>query len=65
MDHVDDVDVERELGECMDCAGLNDLSFLFWNIGGLTGKFEEGDFTKYVSKYDIVCFVETFQREKI
>ena len=36
------------------------LSFLHWNVNGLSSKLHDNDFVSYVSSFDFVCLVETF-----
>ena len=36
------------------------VTFLVWNVGGLASQLGDTDFTSYVTKFDIVCFIETF-----
>lgn len=39
------------------------LSFLSWNVKGLSSKFLVNDFLKYVLSFDFVCLCETFEDE--
>ena len=41
-------------------ADSQKVSFLSWNVDGLRNKLHDPDFLKYVSRFDIVCLVETF-----
>ena len=45
-----------------------DISFLFWNISGIKGKYygithSSSDFLKYISQYSIIGIAETWQRK--
>ena len=46
-----------------DC--LQKVSFLSWNIEGLTNKLFDKDFVCFVSSCDFVCLTETFLVDRI
>ncbi|KAK7493905.1 hypothetical protein BaRGS_00014787, partial [Batillaria attramentaria] len=39
------------------------LKFLHWNVGGLLQRLNEPGFVEYVSRFDIICLVETFVKD--
>ena len=41
----------------------SNVSFLHWNIDGIMSKLKDPDFVSYISKFDVICLVETFVRE--
>ena len=58
MNHDHDVSYDHVFFE-----NTNNISFLHWNVDGIISKLKDPDFVSYVSKFDVICLVETFVKK--